>query len=392
MSGLLLLLLAFLFLGCSCLAIFPAPNTFLWILAIGATEYGHWFVFVPMLLMFVGRRTAQARGISVLSLLACVLFLSPLLRAISVRDGVCRETCRIFPVADAGVVGKQGPWLRMYDLWFGKNERPVVPENIPFAEHEGVPLSLRFYRAIAQGTAPCVVVLHTGGWTGGSTDEFQEFNSHFARRGYAVAVVEYRLAPHWKWPAQRDDVFDAMQRLRERAGELGVDPTRFVLLGRSAGGQIAEAVAYGNGAPQIRGVIAFYAPADMHFAFEYARADDLLNSLKLLRDYLGGDPAERPENYNTASGIGLVHSASPPTLLLHGLRDELVWSRQSERLAAKLTEVGVPSHLLAFEWATHAFDFNPHGPGGQLSTRAIERFLDSVTAPSGRGAVVSIQP
>jgi acetyl esterase/lipase len=266
----------------------------------------------------------------------------------------------------------------------GKGAPAVSAEVVPFAEHDGDPLSFHFYRAVAQSAAPCVIVLHTGGWNGGSWDEFQAFNSHLARRGYAVAVVDYRLAPRWQWPAQRDDVLDAVRVLRERAAEFGVDPTRFVLLGRSAGGQIAEAVGYGSEFTGLRGVIAFYAPADMFLAFEYARSDDILNSLKLLRDYLGGDPAERAEVYRNASGIGLVNSASPPTLLLHGRRDELVWFRQSERLAARLTAAGVPNSLIALDWATHAFDYNPHGPGGQLSTRAVDHFLDSVTARSQR--------
>lgn len=63
---------------------------------------------------------------------------------------------------------------------------------------------------------------------------------------------------------------------------------------------------------------------------------------------------------------------------MHGTIDSLVWRRQSERLAEKLTEEGVPNVFLELPWATHAFDFNQHGPGGQLSAFAIEWFVKAV--------------
>jgi acetyl esterase/lipase len=170
-----------------------------------------------------------------------------------------------------------------------------------------------------------------------------------------------------------------MDYLIEHAAELHLDPERFVLLGRSAGGQIAEAVAYGAPRPAIRGCIAFYCPADMNYAYEFGRADDILNSLQLLRHYLGGTPAEARENYDSASGILLANHESPPTLLLHGRIDPLVWYRQSERLAARLTTVGAPHYFVQLPWATHAFDYNFRGPGGQISTYAVEVFLAAVT-------------
>jgi len=213
----------------------------------------------------------------------------------------------------------------------------------------------------------------------GSATEGATLNHYLAGRGYAVAAIEYRFAPRWTWPAQRDDVLDAIDYLQKHAAEFGIDPQRFVLLGRSAGGQIAEAVAYGAHLPAIRGCIAFYSPADMHYAYEYARADDVLNSLQLVRQYLGGAPTQARANYDSASSILLAQRDSPPTLLIHGQRDELVWFRQSERLSARLDALGTPHCFVRLPWATHAFDYNFNGPGGQISTFAVETFLGAVT-------------
>ena len=248
-----------------------------------------------------------------------------------------------------------------------------------YAEHETGKLHLYFYRARSNRPSPCVVVLHTGGWDSGTPDEFVEFNSRLAGLGYSVAAIEYRLAPRWQWPAQREDVLDALRFLKSRHVALGIDPAKFVLLGRSAGGHIAETVAYGAHDPAIRGCISFYAPADMRFAYKYSREDDILHSPRLLRNFLGGTPDQAPGNYDSASAIELVDTGSPPTLLLHGKFDPLVWHRQSERLAKKLAGAGVPNLLVELPWATHAFDYNPRGPGGQIAGYAVEYFLADVT-------------
>ena len=382
-------LAAALFFSVSLLAVFRAPNTLLWMLAIGATEYGHCLVIAPLSLLLIripfvpGLGTAQTdRTLHWLTLgfcsVACLLLISPAARAFWSAPALVREFSRCFPPED---LSGPGP-LSFNRLWLGWTE-PLIAEEEHVYSHRAdqPPLRLLFTRSQERVPAPCVVVLHTGGWNNGTPAEFRAMNSHLARRGYATASIQYRLAPRWTWPAQRDDVRAALDYLRQNARPLGIDPNRLVLLGRSAGGQIAQAAAYGLREPGIRGVIAFYAPADLHFAYRYARSDDVLNSLQLLRDYLGGDPGAHPENYDSASGIGLVTPESVATLLLHGKRDELVWVQQSRRLRTRLDEAGVKNAFLELDWATHAFDYNPHGPGGQLSAWAVERFLENVTRP-----------
>jgi acetyl esterase/lipase len=204
-------------------------------------------------------------------------------------------------------------------------------------------------------------------------------NHWLAREGYAVAAIDYRLAPKAVWPAQRDDVRAAMAWLKTRASELGIDPTRLVLLGRSAGGQIAGAVAYTENDPSIRALVALYSPHDMHFAWKYARDDDVLKSPQLLKAFLGGTPETARLAYDSASAYLNVSPKVPPTLMIHGVLDTLVWYKQSERLDAKLTEAKVPHVFVSFPWATHAFDYNLSGPGGQLTTYTLRRFLAGVT-------------
>jgi len=167
--------------------------------------------------------------------------------------------------------------------------------------------------------------------------------------------------------------------LRARSASFGIDPARIVLFGRSAGGQIAEASAYGLPGLGVRGVIALYAPADLNFAYAFGKEDDVLKSPFLIRQFLGGTPSEVSAAYDSASAIGQVGPASPPTLLMHGELDPLVWHRQSERLNDRLGQAGVAHAFVSLPWATHAFEFNVNSPGGQLTTYAVEWFLAAET-------------
>jgi acetyl esterase/lipase len=241
--------------------------------------------------------------------------------------------------------------------------------------------ALDFYRARRSDgrPAPCVVAVHGGGWDSGDRAQLPEINHRLARSGYAVAAIDYRLAPGRRWPAQRDDVGAALAYLRARAGELGLDPTRFVLFGRSAGAQIATAYAYTAQDSSIRGVASFYGPQDLRFAWAYARPDDVLNSFLLLKQYLGGPPEAEGPAYDSASAYFHVGARTPATLLMHGDLDTLVWHRQSERLDVRLAEAGVPHLFVSLPWATHAFDYTLDGPGGQLATEALDAFLAAVT-------------
>ena len=160
-----------------------------------------------------------------------------------------------------------------------------------------------FYPAIGSSPAPCVIVIHGGGWDSGDRGQLAHFNYLLARKGYAVADISYRLAPESVWPAQKDDVAAAIAFVKTQAPAWGVDPKKLVLFGRSAGGQIAEACGYSLHDPALRGVIALYAPSDMRFAWTLGNPDDALNSPKLLRHFLGGTPETAGAAYDSASAL-----------------------------------------------------------------------------------------
>lgn len=169
-----------------------------------------------------------------------------------------------------------------------------------------------------------------------------------------------------------------MEYVKRNAGALGADPEKIALVGRSAGGQLALLVAYEEKDPAIKGVVSFYAPTDMRYGYRDATNPWIIDHEAALELYLGGDPDATGNVYDEASPIRFVSPSCPPTLLLHGVHDELVHVAQSDRLAARLREAGATHLYLRLPWATHGFDHNLAGPGGQISTYAIDRFLKKI--------------
>lgn len=378
----LLPVLSVMFGAMSLLSIMRAPITRpAWMLAVIITEYGHWLLVLPLGLALAVYGTVEGpwRGAAlVLGAVTAAGLLRPAFTAWLMAHGLRKGLGRAFGPAEDPM--SPWSWLR---LAFGRRVRvPGVRTEI-YSRPAGGELKLDFYPADPDVTggrpAACVVVIHGGGWDSGDRRQLASYNHRLARRGYAVAALDYRLAPRWTWPAQKEDVFTALRWLRAESGNLGIDPGRFVLLGRSAGGQVAIAAGYAARDPAVRGVIAFYGMADMRFAYSVARENDFLKSRRLLRGLLGGSPGEVPENYDDASAHRLLGPDTPPTLLLHGALDTLVWRRHSDCLEADLRAAGVPHYHLALPWGTHGFDINGDGPGGQLADYAVARFLTAVT-------------
>jgi acetyl esterase/lipase len=246
----------------------------------------------------------------------------PILTAVTLT--LCTIACLLFlkPAAQAYWLG---PIIAdQLETAFG----PAVPQRVPFSLRAAVfdsapepvdvetmeyskPLLLDFYRAIGRSPAPCVVVIHGGSWVCGNRMDFgtkRWLNDWMAQRGYAVASIDYRLCPENKWPAQRDDLLAAIQFLRAHATALGIDPHKFVLLGRSAGGQMATATAYAHHDPSIRGIIAIYPPTDFYLTWKVATVPGNLDHRMNLEWFLGGTPDTASAAYDSASGALLVHA------------------------------------------------------------------------------------
>ena len=364
------------------LTVFRSPPWSPWKLAILAGEFGHWLALPSLLLAGAAWSLDPGPGggaATLLGLMATALLLKPAWQAARLARPLPERLREGF----GDWSGDGYPAFTWRELYRAGPAAETTPETIEFAP--GLQLDLYRPRRSGAGLAPCVVVVHGGGWDGGDRRQLPGLNHWLAGQGYAVAAVSYRLAPAHRWPAQREDVLAAIAFLKARGPALGVDPRRLVLLGRSAGGQIAQSVAYSAPDPAIVGVVAFYAPSDLIFGYVNTHEDDMLRSPRLMRQLLGGPPDREKAAYVSASPIFHVTENAPPTLLLHGENDSIAWHRHSDRLAERLALHGVPHVTVLLPWATHAFDFNLRGPGGQLARYALAWYLARVTDPGDSG-------
>src|SRR5205807_5350100 len=111
---------------------------------------------------------------------------------------------------------------------------------------DGAVLPLRIYRpkAPSTGRLPVVVNFHGGGWVSGNARQSEWWCAGVAAQAAVVVVsVEYRLAPEYRFPVPVEDCYAATAWVAANAASLGVDANRLGVMGDSAGGNLAAAVA-----------------------------------------------------------------------------------------------------------------------------------------------------
>ncbi len=311
-------------------SLFTWPVPLAWEIGIGVTEWGHWFALACLLIaLLFGKRKA-----TVLVLLAALIALLPTVRA-----------------------KLQSPeQLSLVQLFTGVPTGKFELETLEYAPG----LKLDLYHPGDEPKDVCIINVHGGAWARGTRSEFAGLNAYLAGKGYPVASLDYRLAPGAKFPAQLEDLKAARQFL------LGKGMNSFIWVGRSAGGQLAALACYSC---RDRGLINFYGPCDMVWSYDHPGNKVVLDTSAALRDFLGGTPDQIPMVYRQASPIDSPDPL-PPTLILHGGRDDLVFLEQSQMMKDR---PGV--RLVAYPWANHGFDVNFSGPSGQLSTHEVDAFL-----------------
>ena len=125
-------------------------------------------------------------------------------------------------------------------------------------------------------------------------------------------------------------------------------------------------------------MVSLYGPAALRWGYHNPAKQGVIDSRGVLEAYLGGPPATHGAQYDAAEPARFVTATSPPTLFVHGSRDEHVSPLHAEFVSARLLEQDIPHLVLRLPWATHACDYVFSGPCGQLTTFAVEQFLGVV--------------
>jgi acetyl esterase len=207
---------------------------------------------------------------------------------------------------------------------------------------------------------PCLVYAHGGGFMQGSLDSWNHFLRDLVRQsGVACLSVDYKLSPEYKFPVAFEETV-AMIRLAAREGAgLGIDPTRLAVGGDSAGANLALAAALalrdaGEHALSflllIYGVYSTNVESPSWQRFGRGAGLSQAQFRWILETYLA-DPAQQGD-WRVAPMLADLKGL-PPAHLIVGSLDPLL--DDSNRLATKLKEAGVPSDLTIYQGINHGF-------------------------------------
>ncbi len=206
-----------------------------------------------------------------------------------------------------------------------------------------------------------VVYYHGGGWVIGDLDTHDHLVRVLANRLQAAFVnVDYRLAPEHRFPAAADDAWAALLWVTERMTEIAGRPVPLVVMGDSAGGNLAAVVARrarDAGGPELAGQVLIYPVTDADL--DTASYLDPENQLLLTResmiwfwDHYAPDPADRehpdasPLRADDLSGLA-------PAIVVTAEHDPL--RDEGEAYAAQLALAGVAVAQQRFAGQMHAF-------------------------------------
>ena len=233
-------------------------------------------------------------------------------------------------------------------------------------------LKLDVYRPKTGGEKlPACVLVHGGGWIGGTKERFTALAIALAQKGYVVANIEYRLAPAAKYPAGVRDCLRAVRWVRANAARFGLDPQRIGAWGGSAGahivGLMAAAPTHANFLTEelkdvsaaVKASCIMAGPTDLaaeKFVEALRRAKEKSNSYQ----WFGKLYDDAPEIYKEASPITHFTKATGPILFLTGDLDNP--ERDAAGLA-KLKELGVATKQVVLKDAKHGCWMQPAWSG-----------------------------
>ena len=338
-----------------------APHRILWLISIIT---GEWSLFFGLFALI-----GVAMGV------VSIRLGSPVVGYLAVGLGGLAVLISLYPfIVTLPVASSNGLSLSIGQYVAGASPSPrVAVQTYPFSEANGNPLSLDVYTMEAPQQRPAVVVVHGGSWNGGVRSDFPKWNHWLVDQGFVVFDIDYRLSPQPNWQTATQDVLDAVRWIKARADEFGIDPNRMALLGRSAGGHLALQAAYtgqDSTHTRVQAAVGFYAPVDLQWGYENPAWIRVNDGSAQLRAFTGGTPETVPEVYKKASPLSYVNQDTPPTLLIHGEKDQLVATHHAILLhRALLKENRTPGRHqnLFIPYGQHGFDYNFNGWGSQVT-------------------------
>ena len=237
-----------------------------------------------------------------------------------------------------------------------------VTRDIRYAKaHERQVLDV--YAPAAAKDLPVVFWIHGGGWQAGDKTMVALKPKAFTEAGFVFVSIGYRLLPSVDMGSLTQDVADALGWVYKNIATYGGDPRRLLVMGHSAGGQLAALMctddryvkAQGFSLSTIKGCVpvdadTFDIPAIIEVAETRARAHQLPLPTNGHRQKFGNDPAKH-RDFSAVTHVAR-DKGIPPFLILH-ISGNADTTAQARRFANVLQASGIPVKVVAGRETTH---------------------------------------
>jgi acetyl esterase/lipase len=196
--------------------------------------------------------------------------------------------------------------------------------------------------------APVVMNIHGGFWRAQyDLSHAGHLCAALTAKGLATWNIEYRRVGNHGggWPGTFDDIRSAFRFVPELAKRYNLDATKLLVMGHSAGGQLALCLAAHE--TSLKKVVSLAGAVDLKQAF------DLHLSNNAVSDFLGGKPGDVPEHYHEADPMVLSVPHATTQWLIHGAKDDVVPSFFSRTYVQQHQQKGEDAHYLEVSTAGH---------------------------------------
>jgi acetyl esterase/lipase len=258
---------------------------------------------------------------------------------------------------------------------------PRVLRDVPYAEPRNERQTLDVYAPAEGKLRPIVFWIHGGGWQRGDKSEVQAKPRAFVDRGFVFVSTNYRFVPNVTIQRMAGDIARAIRWTRDHAREFGGDPDTFLVMGHSAGAQLAALVsldprhleAAGLSPSIIKGCV----PVDGDTYDVPLQIATVEQRRKDAYRFKFGDEASQKELSPVTHVV--KERAAPPVLILH-VAGHPETTLQSDRLAKALRDAGHSARAHPAEGKDHGSIDADLGTPGDAPSKALFAFIDEALA------------
>ena len=244
---------------------------------------------------------------------------------------------------------------------------PPADERLSYGEDPSQFLEIRLPRD--QAPYPGLLNIHGGFWRAKyDLSHAGHLCEAFRGSGIATVNVEYRRVgnPGGGWPGTFEDIRAAYRFIRQQASRLRLDLTRFLVIGHSAGGQLALCLA--SHEPTVRSVVSLAGVTDLKKGFNLHLSHDAV------AEFLGGAPNDVPDHYREADPMEF-RIPKTKQWLIHGTQDDTVPPEFSRDFVAKKKKAGETVELVEISTAGHFDLIDPASGAFKTVSRTVTQAL-----------------